>query len=66
MKHGRGWEGAASESDADAHMSVLRLSFFFFFSRIRTDSALIRAKPGRFDQNRAISAKLGHIGQRPK
>ena len=40
MKHRRSWEGAASESDAVARASVLRLSFFFFlgFATTRLDS----------------------------
>ena len=74
MMHGRGWEGAAPESDA-AQCGVrlpTRLSFFFF-SWIRFDSARfaptqllfspIRTEPGRFGQNQAES---GHISRRPK
>ena len=40
--------------------------FFFFFSRIRADSASIRAKPGWFGQNRVISAGDWNGWNRPK
>ena len=45
--------------------------FFFFFSdslrlgSIRAESASIRAEPGWFGPNRAVSAISGHIGRRP-
>ena len=55
MKYGRGWEGAAPESDAAARASVpcLRLRFFFFFFFFFTDLC----------QTRLIRSKLGRIGQ---
>ena len=42
-------------SDAVARASVPRLSFFFFFSRIRADSARFVPIRLRFGSNRAIS-----------
>ena len=57
MKHKHGGEDAAPKSDAARHVSaVFELFFFFFFSRICTDLALIRAKLGKFNQNQAVSA----------
>ena len=54
-------------------------AFFFYFlgfastrldsrrcGSIRAESALIRAEPGWFGQNRAVSAISGRIGRRPK
>ena len=56
MKHGCGWEGSALVSDVAAGASMPRLSFFFFFSRIHTDSALICADSARIRPNRVVSA----------
>ena len=53
----RGWEGAAPKSDAAACASVPRLSpFFFFFQRIRADSASIHADSAKIGPNRVVSA----------
>ena len=53
--------------NAVTRASVLCLSFFFFFfPRIRADSASIRTEPGWFGQNRAVSAILGRISRRLK
>ena len=66
MKHGRGWEGAAPESDAGcgvrranaaACTSVPRLSFFFF-SQIRADSAQFALTQLQFAPNRADLARI--------
>ena len=55
-------------SDAAAHASVLHLIFFFFFLRIRADSAPIRANSasirtdsGRFPPIRPKSSRIGWI-----
>ena len=77
MKHRRGWEGAAPESDVgcgDQHDcprvgAVSELLLFFFFSFFFTNSrrlSSICAELGRFSQNQAVSAKLGRIGMRSK
>ena len=55
--HGRGWEGAAPESDAVDRASVPRLFFFFFSDSRRLGS--IRADATRFAPNRADSARIG-------
>ena len=69
MMHGRGWEGAAPESDA-ARCGVrlpARLSFFFFFmdslrlGSIRTDSTSILADSHRTGTIRPKSSRIGVI-----
>ena len=80
MKQGRGWEGAALESDARCsirhgcpRVGSTSKPFFFFsptelhrLGLIRADSALIRTEPGRFGQNQVISAESSRISRRPK
>ena len=68
--HGRGWEGAAPESDAVDRASVPRLFFFFFsdsrrLGSIRAESASIRAESACFGRFRPVSAISVHIGWRP-
>ena len=68
-KHGRGTRGAAPASDAarrgtrrPTRLPTRRTAsafFFFFFSRIRTDSARFAPNRPRFAPNRADSAKIG-------
>ena len=58
-KHGRGWEGAASKSDAVDRTSVPRLSFFFFLgfapNRLRFAPNRLRFAPNRADSARIRS-----------
>ena len=62
--HGRGWEGAAPESDAVDRASVLRLPFFFFlrFVPTRLDSRRCGSIRAESASNRAEPACFGHIG----
>ena len=62
MMHGRGWEGAAPESDA-AQCGVqlpTRLSFFFFhgFASTQLDSHRLNFYSRRFAPNQDDSAKI--------
>ena len=54
MKHKHGGEDAAPKSDAARHVSAV--SELFFVSQIYINSASIRAEPGKFSQNQAVSA----------
>ena len=80
MKHGRSWEGATPESNTawcrvrhPTQLPVRRCRvcffFFFFFFTVTSTRLLfspICAKPRRFGQNQAVSAKSGYIGRQPK